>query len=386
MKVSVVIVNYNVKYYLEQCLRSVERSLSGIEGEVLVVDNDSSDGSVAYLRGLYPDVKFIENKENVGFAKANNKAIGMSEGEYVVLLNPDTIVGEDFFRDCIHLLDSNAEIGATGVRMLNQDGSFAPESRRGVPTPFTAFCKMSGLCKAFPKSRVFGRYHMGFLDADEQNPIDIISGACMFIRRSVLDECGLLDEQFFMYGEDIDLSYRMLKTGKQNYYLPTPILHYKGESTHKNTYRYVYVFYQAMFIFFKKHFGHYGLLLSIPIKSAIYLKGVFEYLARKTKGLFSKDRPDIYYMQANRFLIKSANANTEAIVSLCEHYGLSYDTVENCAEKYDYVLYDTDVFSFKEILADLESRNRSASHPPRIATYSSITKCIITGEMVLGNQ
>ena len=278
MKLSVVIVNYKVKYYLAQCIHSVLKAMDGIEGEIIIVDNDSKDDSVEFIRQLYPQVTLIKNRKNLGFSRANNIAITQSHGEYILILNPDTIINENILKECTALLDSNPQIGATGVRMLNPDGTFAPESRRGIPTPFTAFCKMSGLNDAFPTNRTFGRYYMKFLDENSATPIEIISGAYMFVRKSVLDKCGLFDEDFFMFGEDIDLSYRMLKTGHKNYYLPSRIIHYKGESSRKNTFRYVYVFYKAMYIFFKKHYSTYNWLLSIPIRSAIYIKGATEYL------------------------------------------------------------------------------------------------------------
>ena len=173
----------------------------------------------------------------------------------MLLLNPDTLVAEDTLRSCLDFLDARPTVGAVGVRMLNSDGSFAPESRRGLPTPFTSFCKMTGLWTLFPKSRLFGRYYMRYLNPDEANPIEVISGAFNMVRRKALDQIGLLDEDFFMYGEDIDLSYRLLQGGWENYYLPCTILHYKGESTVKSSFRYVNVFYKAMLIFFNKHYG-----------------------------------------------------------------------------------------------------------------------------------
>lgn len=377
MKVSVIIVNYKVKYYLAQCLHSVLKAMDGIDGEIIVVDNDSQDDSIDYARELYPQVTFIENKENLGFSCANNIAIRQSKGEYVLLLNPDTIVNEHLLADCITLLDTHPEIGATGVRMLNENGTFAPESRRGVPTPFTAFCKMVGLTSLFPKSRLFGRYYMKYLDEYAATPIDIISGACMFIRKSVLDECGLLDEDFFMYGEDIDLSYRMLKTGKQNYYLPTRILHYKGESTHKNTFRYVYVFYEAMYIFFRKHYASYNWILSVPIRSAIYLKGGVEFFSRKLRGWLKKPMSDQEYLQTVRFLLKGSNRTIEAMVEICEHNKLAYDVVENDTIQYDYVVFDVDEFSYDQILEELERKSKSKKSVTRLGTYSSRMGCIL---------
>lgn len=280
MKLSVVIVSYNVRYHLEQCIRSVQRATRQMTAEVWVVDNASTDGSIEYLQPLFPDVHFIANEENLGFSRANNLAIRQAKGEYVLLLNPDTIVAEDTLQGCVDFLDAHPEVGATGVRMHYADGQFARESRRGIPTPFTSFCKMSGLSTLFPKSHRFGRYYMQYLDVNEPNPIEVISGAFNMIRHKALDQIGLLDEDFFMYGEDIDLSYRLLKGGWQNYYLPLDILHYKGESTQKSSFRYVHIFYDAMLIFFNKHYGHRYRLLGVIIKLAVYGRALVDMLQR----------------------------------------------------------------------------------------------------------
>lgn len=274
MTLNIIIVNYNVKYYLEQCLAAVERAIVGLDADVWVVDNDSSDGSVDYLEPLFPKVHFIRGKENVGFSKANNMAIRQTDGKYVLLLNPDTIVTSKAIRECVHLLDEHPEIGSTGVSMYNANGTYARESKRGVPTAKVSFYKMSGMAALFPKHRSFAKYHMGYLDPLSSNEVEILSGAFNMMRRETLDEVGLLDETFFMYGEDIDLSYRMLKAGWKNWYLPSPILHYKGESAHPSTIRYVNVFYQAMIIFYDKHFGGRYSLSAWLIRIAVYFKAL----------------------------------------------------------------------------------------------------------------
>lgn len=288
LKLSVVIVSYNVCFHLEQCLLSVRRAMLGIHGEVWVVDNASTDGSVEYLKKRFPEFHFIANSDNKGFSKANNQAIRQSAGEYVLLLNPDTLVAEDTLRVCIAFLDSHPDVGATGVRMLHPDGRFAPESRRGLPTPFTSFCKMSGLGTLFPNSRIFGRYYMRYLDPESPNPIEVISGAFNMIRRKALEQIGLLDEDFFMYGEDIDLSYRLLQGGWQNYYLPCLILHYKGESTEKSSYRYVHVFYQAMLIFFNKHYRKRYYLLGLLISIAVHVRACIDLWERLVQRMRHK--------------------------------------------------------------------------------------------------
>lgn len=259
MKLSVIIVNYNVQYFLEQCLMSVEKALVGIDAEVFVVDNVSKDDSVEMVRNKFPQVVLIANQENVGFSRANNQAMRLAKGEYVLLLNPDTLVEEDTFKKCIQWMDEHPQGGGLGVRMVDGSGKFLPESKRGIPFPMTSFYKISGLYRLFPHSSSINHYYMGNLSEMENNEVEILSGAYMFMRKKALDEVGLLDEDFFMYGEDIDLSWRILKGGYKNYYLAdTRIIHYKGESTKKGSLNYVYVFYQAMDIFAKKHFSSNG--------------------------------------------------------------------------------------------------------------------------------
>ena len=274
MKLSVIIVNYNVKYFLEQVLHSVRRASEGLAIEVFVVDNNSVDDSVAMVREKFPEVQLIANKENTGFSVANNQAIRISKGEYILLLNPDTVVEEATFSKVINFMDEHPEAGGLGVKMIDGSGEFLPESKRGFPSPWVAFCKTTGLSKFFPKSPTFNRYHLGYLDKDETHEIEVLAGAFMMMRKSVLDEIGLLDEAFFMYGEDIDLSYRIVKGGYKNYYFAdTTIIHYKGESTKKGSLNYVRTFYNAMIIFAKKHFqGDQAKLYVFMLYVAIYVR------------------------------------------------------------------------------------------------------------------
>ena len=263
MKLSVVIVSYNVRELLTACIDSVVKAAEGIDTEVFVVDNDSADDTVEVIARDYPSVHLINNKENLGFSKANNIAIRQSEGEYVLLLNPDTVVAEGTLRGVVEFMDQHPEAGGAGVRMHNADGTLAPESRRAVPTPLVAARKMLGFTK---------RYYMSNLPWDKPGKIEVVSGAFMMLRRKAIDQVGLLDEDFFMYGEDIDLSYRLLKGGWQNWYLPLDIIHYKGQSTQKSDFRYVHVFYQAMLIFFRKHYSHLSFFFTLPVKVAIYFR------------------------------------------------------------------------------------------------------------------
>ncbi|MFI5204320.1 MAG: glycosyltransferase family 2 protein [Flavobacteriales bacterium] len=274
MKLSLVIVNYNVEYFLEQCLNSVQKAIQGLSAEVFVVDNHSFDGSCKMVQQKFPWVILIENKENLGFSKANNQAMRMAKGEYILLLNPDTVIEEDTLKKTVSFMDTHPDAGGLGVYMIDGKGKFLPESKRGLPTPWVSFCKISGLSRLFPKSKRFNRYHVGFLDKNKTHEIEILSGAFMFMRKKALDEVGLLDEGFFMYGEDIDLSYRLTQGGYKNYYFPeTKIIHYKGESTRKSSVNYVLMFYNAMIIFARKHFSKKNAqLFSFLIKAAIYLR------------------------------------------------------------------------------------------------------------------
>lgn len=274
MDLSIVIVNYNVKHFLEQCLHSVQRAIEGMEAEVFVVDNNSVDGSVPEIRARFPWVRLMANSENLGFSRANNQAMRQASGTYILLLNPDTVVEEDSLRKCVDFMDAHPEAGALGVKMIDGKGHFLPESKRALPTPMVSFYKMFGLSSLFPHSKRFARYHLGYLDNDQVHEIEVLAGAFMFMRKEALDQVGLLDETFFMYGEDIDLSYRITQGGYKNYYFPeTTIIHYKGESTKKGSLNYVKMFYQAMIIFTGKHFSsRKARTFSVLIQLAIYFR------------------------------------------------------------------------------------------------------------------
>ena len=282
MDLSVVIVNYNVKYFLEQVLLSVRNASKNLDIEVFVVDNNSVDDSVAMVKQKFKEVILIDNKDNVGFSKANNQAIRLAKAPYVLLLNPDTVVEEDTFNKCFDFMESNPQVGGLGVKMIDGSGKFLPESKRGFPDPFVAFCKTFGLSALFPKSKVFNRYYLGYLDDQKNHEVEVLAGAFMWLRKSVLDKVGLLDEAFFMYGEDIDLSYRIVLGGYKNYYLAdTRIIHYKGESTKKGSLNYVKVFYNAMIIFAKKHFqGNQARIFVLMLRLAIYFRASITLASR----------------------------------------------------------------------------------------------------------
>lgn len=303
MKLTIIIVNYNVKHYLIQCLTSVRRATKGIDCRVFVVDNHSRDDSVATIKERFPEITLISSLHNLGFAKANNVVLRQVESDYILLLNPDTILGESTLHQCLAFADKQEHVGAIGVKMLQSNGKPAKESRRGVPTPLTAFYKMCGLCARFPNSPRFGRYYMSGLSWDEAAEIDIVSGAFCLLTREALQATGGLDEDYFMYGEDIDLSYRLLKKGFHNWYYPSSILHYKGESTEKSSFRYVHVFYDAMIIFLKKHFAHLSFWLAVPMKMAIYAKASLTLVSTLAFRLY----------KALGFTVKGKNIDAEYV-------------------------------------------------------------------------
>jgi len=306
MKLSVVIVNYNVRYFLEQCLHSTLKACKGMETEIFVVDNNSVDGSVKMVRDKFPEVTLIDNKDNKGFSKANNQALRKARGQYLLLLNPDTLVEDDTLRKSSQFVDGQPEAGGADVKMLDGKGKFLPESKRGLPTPAVAFYKVFGLSALFPRSKVFGRYHLSFLDKDKIHSVDILAGAFMLLRKEVIDKIGYLDETFFMYGEDIDLSYRITQAGYKNYYYPEArIIHYKGESTKKSSLNYVFMFYNAMIIFAKKHYSlKNARSLSFLINFAIYFRAFVSILIRFFAKV-SLPLADTFFLYSGIYFIKN---------------------------------------------------------------------------------
>jgi O-antigen biosynthesis protein len=307
--VSVIIVNYNVREFLEQALGSVQRATGDLTVETFVVDNNSVDGSSEMVRESFPDVHLIGNEENVGFARANNQAIRRARGRYLLILNPDTLLQEDTLRTLVAFMDARPDAGATGCRILNPDGTFAPESRRAFPTPTVALYRMVGLSHLFPRSRVFGRYNLTYLPADQVCEVDALSGSCMMVRRDALLRPravpagsngapaeasfdhpaggGLLDESFFMYGEDLDWCYRIQQAGWRIFYTPeTQIIHYKGESTRKGELRYVKLFYGAMLQFADKHFaGRHSRAVASLIRAGIFTRAAASAAGKAARGL-----------------------------------------------------------------------------------------------------
>ncbi len=351
MILSVVIVSYNVKYFLEQCLSSLKKAVEGISlpgssTEVFIIDNASSDGSPDFLEPLFPDFHFIRNKENSGFAKANNLVIPLCNGEFILFLNPDTILAEDSLDTCISFFRNYADAGAVGVRMIDGTGRFLKESKRGFPYPAASLFKMTGLNHVFPRSKIFSSYYMGHLDEDSTQAVDVLSGAFMMIKKNVLNQTGGFDERFFMYAEDIDLSYRIHKAGFKNYYLPaTTIIHFKGESTLKD-FRYVKMFYFAMQLFMKKHFSNKGfsfrlyvLTLGLRLRQALS----FMSLPFKKTAYSSKSFTAVY--------IKGNPGSEEKFKQKLAAHRMPVSEIEK--KENAIIFYENDSFPWKKIIAEI---------------------------------
>lgn len=378
-KLIVVIVSYNVRYYLEQCIDSVQRAVSGIDYELFVVDNASQDDSVAYLKERFANqITLIESQHNLGFAHANNIAIEQTSSEYILLLNPDTFISENCINQVITFFDTHPKAGGVGVKMFNSDGSLAPESRRGLPTPWVSLKKMLGFSK---------HYYMSHLSWDKPGQIEVMSGAFCMLRREAINRVGSLDERFFMYGEDIDLSYRILKGGYENWYVPASIVHYKGESTQKSSYRYVHVFYQAMLIFFRKHYGHLSLIVTLPIKLAIYFRALLALIQmqhwkmQKYLGISEMESNMSYYFVGSQSMLDECMllAKRKGIISAEFLPDISLLDVETIASS-SCVVYDKDIFSYQQII---DYAARLSGKGVIIGTYSLSNKILITPKDIL---
>lgn len=384
--VSVIIVSYKVRYYIEQCLDSVLRSLP--QAQIIIVDNNSGDGSVEYLRERYPQVTVIANDHNAGFGKANNMALNIAIGEYVLFLNPDTVVAERTIPGCVEYMDTHPNTGAVGVRMQYGDGRFALESRRSLPTPMVSFHHMMGLGKLFPKSKLFARYHLTYNDPSHECGIDVVSGAYMFVRREALQRTGGFDEAFFMYGEDIDLSYRILQHGYKNIYLPFPIVHYKGESTNKTSYRYAKVFYDAMLIFFNKHFRRYSPLFTLMVRVVVSMRKIITYVGQNIlahgRNLTDYSENSLYvgrketFEQVARLLATSLILRNPQFVEGSGAITIKTEELDHI----DAVLFDTQVFSYNDIL-DWSYKQALHGHRYTLGLYSEKADKLITPDEIL---
>jgi GT2 family glycosyltransferase len=360
MRLSVIIVNYNVCYFLEQCLYTVLQATKGITAEIIVVDNASSDDTRILLPREFPTVRFIWNEDNPGFGKANNQALALSAGEYIVLLNPDTLVPQNLFSTCLAFLADHPDAGAVGMRMYDGKGSYLPESKRGFPGAATSFFKLSGLIHFFPRNATISRYYLGQLSPDEVHPVEVLAGAFMIFRRQVYERVGGFDEDFFMYGEDIDLSYRISLAGFTNYYLPFPgIVHFKGESTPHNPAARRH-FYEAMEIFVRKYYPKQSFFKRAMMRFAIKSGELVSRIAnRKTPA-------------TNRIIKASWRISGDRISSL-EIQQLSAEVQIDPNEK-DRVIYALGKeFGMQEVLESW----RPAGPPEYMRFHGEGTSCIV---------
>ena len=292
MQLSVIILNYNVRYFLEQCVLSVEEALSNIDGEIIVVDNNSSDASCQMMKTRFPNVKLIENKTNSGFPKGNNIGVAEAKGEYICILNPDTVVAEDTFEKILAFAEKHSDLGIVGCKLIDGTGNFLPESKRGIPTPWVAFTKITGLYHFFPKNKLFNQYYAQDLNENETGKVAILVGAFMVMKRDLYTDLKGFDENCFMYSDDIDLSYRSLLQGKSNYYFhETSVIHYKGESTVKDK-KYMKRFQEAMNFFYKKHFK-VSVFFSLFMKIGIVFFSLIKAFQGNSKP---NSKPENYFL------------------------------------------------------------------------------------------
>jgi GT2 family glycosyltransferase len=351
MQISVIILNYNVRFFLEQCVLSVEKALQNIEGEIIVIDNNSPDDSCAMMKQRFPNVKLIENKENTGFPKGNNIGVAVAKGEYLCILNPDTVVAEDTFEKLLAFAKTKTDLGIIGCKLIDGTGHFLPESKRSIPTPFVAITKMAGLYKMFPKVSAFGKYYASHLSENETGKVDVLVGAFMLMRREFYEQLNGFDEAFFMYGEDIDLCYRSLQLGKSNYYFSeTTVIHYKGESTVKDI-KYLKSFKSAMELFYKKHFK-----VSYVFKAFMNF-GAFVFSTIKMNQTDAVPRTiSTYLLFSNdqNLKIKVENLLGKKVTQRDSTHKNDLNSPTNALGKNVEVVFDNNAWSFKAIIGFME--------------------------------
>ena len=337
MQLSVIILNYNVRYFLELCVLSTQKAIQNLDAEIIVIDNNSSDDSCAMMKQRFPNIKLIENPANLGFPKGNNIAVAHAKGEYICILNPDTVVAEDTFEKIASFLAMTENVGIVGCKLIDGTANFLPESKRGIPTPWVAFTKIFGLYKLFPNSSLFNKYYAQHLDENQTGKVDILVGAFMLMKRELYNEIGGFDENCFMYSDDIDLSYMALQKGKSNYYFhETTVIHYKGESTIRDQ-KYMKHFQEAMQFFYKKHFR----------KSV-----VFDWVMQIGSFIFSRIKKN---QQNNRIFYPE-----QTVIFTKEPVTFQYPSAMLTYSKFDAlkinpsinyeIVFDTRSFSFKEII------------------------------------
>jgi GT2 family glycosyltransferase len=357
MQLSVIILNYNVRFFLEQCVLSVQKALQDIDGEIIVIDNNSTDDSCAMMKKLFPSITLIENKENLGFPKGNNIGVAQAKGEYLCILNPDTVVAEDSFTKILAFAKSKTNLGIVGCKLIDGTGAFLPESKRGVPTPWVAFTKIFGLYKIFPNNSLFNRYYAQHLSPYQTGKVDILVGAFMVLKRELYNEIGGFDENCFMYSDDIDLSYMALQRGKENYYFhETSVIHYKGESTVRDG-TYMKRFQEAMNFFYKKHFSK-SLLFDVFMRIGAFAFSLLKKKQQKNKELLI----DKYVV----FTHKDLKINTTQSVD----YFPEFEFFKNDSKLNYELVFDTTSFSNKAIIAFME-QNQSKNTTFKNYIYAS---------------
>ena len=348
MQLSVIILNYNVRYFLELCVLSVQNAIKNIDAEIIVVDNNSLDGSCNMMKQRFPHVKLIENNENLGFPKGNNIGVAIARGEYICILNPDTVVAEDTFSQVLAFAQKQNDLGIVGVKLIDGTGNFLPESKRGTPTPFVAFTKITGLYKIFPN--MFGQYYVQHLSENESGKVEILVGAFMLLKRDLYNKIGGFDENCFMYSDDIDLSYMALKKGKSNYYFHgTSVIHYKGESTIKDGI-YMKRNQEAMNFFFKKHFRA-SFFFTFFMKIGIVFFSIVKMVQGKPKP---KLDPDNYILVSNDEILREKLE--KRIKKPIKFQNLAQTFAENIASE---IIFDQNQLDFKTIIQAFETHKNS---------------------------
>lgn len=348
MQLSVIILNYNVRYFLELCVLSVESALQNIDSEIIVVDNNSTDGSCEMMKSRFPNIKLIRNNQNVGFPKGNNIGVAQAKGEYICILNPDTVVAEDTFEKVLNFAKKQNNLGIIGVKLIDGTGNFLPESKRGIPTPWVAFTKIASLYKLFPKSNCFNKYYAQHLSANQTGKVEILVGAFMFLKKELYDEVGGFDEDCFMYSDDIDLSYMVLQKGKTNYYFhETTVIHYKGESTIKDG-TYMKRFQEAMEFFYKKHF-EVSFLFSTFMKIGIVFFSVIKRIQGRTKAKSVSE--NFLLLSASEALVKIIALLVQKKVNFLEWKSeKEVNLSSNSIKKGTQIIMDNEFVSFKECI------------------------------------
>jgi GT2 family glycosyltransferase len=349
MQLSVIILNYNVRYFLELCVISVQKALETIDAEIIVVDNNSSDGSCEMMKQRFPNITFIANKENLGFPKGNNIGVAQAKGKYICILNPDTVVAEDTFSKILAFAEKQKNLGIVGCKLIDGTGNFLPESKRGVPTPFVAFTKIFGLYKF---SNYFGNYYAQHLQENETGKVAILVGAFMVMKRELYLEVGGFDEKCFMYSDDIDLSYMVLQKGKSNYYFPeTTVIHYKGESTIKNE-TYMKRFQEAMNFFYKKHFK-VSIFFAAFMKIGIVFFSFIKMFQGKQKAL---QLPENYILISDNEILKEKlelQLKTKVILQKNTAEKINYSQFSIKKNSFE-IIFDNNYIDFQEIIKKIQ--------------------------------